>query len=196
MMPKYPFSPRSSPDGTFKPESDEGFRERAIAYLKRKDAGSRSDRANRLRWISEQHINVGYLGRAETAAIFEEARSSYVHGNFIATLILALAYAEHVINDALPPRPSHERSPTLASAVNKARAAKLFPDDLLDEIAVMNDFRNPFVHRRSASDPDTIGQRVSSRKSHPATILEQDARDALLIMYSFFRHSFTPTLSP
>ena len=77
----------------------------------------------------------------------QEARVSYVHGGFIATLVLALAYVEHVINDALPP---------MAAAIKQARVAGLFPDDLLDGAAAL----------------DTIGRRVWSRKSHPMTILE------------------------
>ena len=81
-------------------------------------------------------------------------------------------------------------------AIMQARAAKLFPDDLLDEASVLTDFRNPFVHHRTADDPDTIGQRVLNRKSHPMTIMEQDARDALVTMYGFFRYSFDPPLQP
>ena len=84
----------------------------------------------------------------------------------------------------------------MTAAISKAREAGLFNEYLLIGVTVLNDFRNPFVHRRHESDQDTISQRVSSRKSHPKSILEQDARDALQIMYGFFRHSFDPPLSP
>ncbi|MNR37736.1 hypothetical protein D3C85_1557850 [compost metagenome] len=126
----------------------------------------------------------------------QEARSSYVHGNFIATLVVALAYVEHVINDALPPLQPNKKTPTMAAAIKQARAAGLFPDGLLVGATVLSDFRNPFIHRRDPEDPDTIGQRVRSRKCHPRMILEQDARDALQVMYGFFRYSFDPPLQP
>lgn len=197
-MTKYPFAPRQNPDGTAKPETDEEFRKRVIACLEQLDPTDRIERAERHIWMGKHHVGVngGYWERSETSAVLQEARSSYLHGNFIATLILALAYVEHVINDALPPLPPKTRTPTMAAAIKQARAAELFPEDLLDGAAVLSDFRNPFVHRRDADDPDTIGQRVQSRKSHPRMILEQDARDALLVMYGFFRYSFDPPLQP
>ena len=196
-MTKYPFAPRLNPDGTAKPETDEEFHERVIACLEQLDPMDRLERAKRHIWMGKHHVRVdgGYWERSETSAVLQEARSSYVHGNFIATLILALAYVEHVNNDALPPPPKG-RTPTMAAAIKQARAAALFPDDLLDGVAVLSDFRNPFVHRRGADDPDTIGQRVRNRKSHPRMILEQDARDALQIMYEFFRFSLGPPLQP
>lgn len=155
-------------------------------------------RAERHIWMGKHHVRVdgGYWERSETSAVMQEARSSYVHGNFIATLVLALAYAEHVINDALPPPLPGKKTPTMSAAIKQARATHLFPEDLLDGAARLYEFRNPFVHRRNADDPDTMGQRVLSNKAHPKTILEQDARDALQIMYGFFRYSFTPPLQP
>lgn len=169
-----------------------------IACLEQLDPTDRLERAERHIWMGKHHVGVngGYWERSETSAVLQEARSSYLHGNFVATLILALAYVEHVINAALPLQPPKTRTLTMAAAIKQARVAELFPDDLLDGAAVLSDFRNPFVHRRDADDPDTIGQRVRSRKSHPRMILEQDARDALLVMYGFFRYSFDPPLQP
>jgi|GEM_PF-4329107 len=197
-MTKYPFAPRRNPDGTAKPETDKEFHERVIACLEQLDAMDRIKRAERHIWMGKHHVGVngGYWERSETWGVFQEARSSFIHGNFIATLILALAYVEHVINDALPPPPPKRRSPTMTDAINQARVAALFPDDLLDGAAVLSDFRNPFIHRRDAGDPDTIGQRVRNNISHPRKIFEQDARDALLIMYGFLHYSFSPPLQP
>lgn len=197
-MTKYPFAPRRNPHGTVTPETDEAFHERVISSLEQLDAKSRLERAKRHIWVGKHHVRVngGHWERSETLAVLQEARSSYLHGNFIATLILALAYVEHVINDALPPPLPKRRTPTMTDAIKQARTAELFPDDLLDGASVLSDFRNPFVHRRDADDPDTIGERVRNRKSHPKTILEQDARDALLVMYGFFRYSFDPPLQP
>lgn len=167
-----------------------------IACLEQLDSMDRLERAERHIWLGKHHVDVngGYWERSETLAVLQEARNSYLHGNFIATLILALAYVEHIINDALPLLPPKARTPTMSTAITKAREARLFPDQLLDRATMLSKFRNPFIHRRSADDPDTLGQRIQNRKSHPMTILEQDARDALLIMYGFFRYSFNPPL--
>lgn len=187
-MPTYPFAPRVNLDGTSKPETDKEFRDRVLACLEHYDARDRAARADRHIWIGRHHFHPGiHWGRSETLGVMDEARSSYICGNFISTLVLALAYVEHTIIDALPP--SEKRSPTMTEAIRYARLAGLFPDDLLDGVAVLKDFRNPFVHRRKVDDLDTIGKRVADRKSHPTPILEQDARDALLLMYGFFRYS-------
>ncbi|CAN7142234.1 MULTISPECIES: hypothetical protein [unclassified Variovorax] len=180
-------------------ETDEEFRERVVASLERNDAVTRPERAERHIWLSQHYVRVGvYLERTETSRVLEEARTSYIHGNNIATLVLALAYVEHMLNDALPPVPEPEpgqkkkRSPQITDAIEQARAARLFPDNLLDGAKILSDFRNPFIHRRDGGDPDTLGARIVSRRTHPTTILEQDAKDALEIMYAFFRHSLRP----
>lgn len=193
-MTTYPFAPRLNADGTARPESDEEFRERVIACLEQLDSRGRGARAERHIWMGKHHVRVDgpYWERSETSGVMQEARGSYVHGNFIATFVLALAYVEHVINDALPPLPPNKKTPPMAAAIKQARVAGLFSEDLLNGAAVLSDFRNPFVHRRDQDDPDTLGQRVWTRKSHPRTILEQDARDALQVMYGFFRYSFDP----
>jgi len=192
-MTTYPYAPRSNIDGTPKPETDEEFHERVLAFLEVWDASNRLERAGRLIWVDSNLVSVdtGYWDRSETAAAMQEARSSFIQGNFISTLVLALAYVEHVVNDALPPPPPNKRAPTMSDAIKKARDAGLFPCDLLDEALVLYDFRNPLAHRRKADDPDTLGERVRDRKSHPRLILEHDARDALLLMYAFFRYSLT-----
>lgn len=192
----YPFAPHRNPDGTARLETNDEFRERVICCLEQLDPRDRPERAERHIWVDRNRVvvNGGYLERSETSGVMEEARSSYIHGNFIATLVLALAYIEHVINDALPPPAPNKKTSTMAAAIRQARAAGLFPNDLLDRTSVLSSFRNPFIHRRSEEDPDTIGQRVIDRKCHPRTILENDAREALQVMYDFFRYSFNPPL--
>ncbi len=197
-MANYPFGPRLNPDGTSRPETDEEFHERVHACLEHYDQRDRTERAARHIWLGKHQVHADgiYWERSETSEVMDEACSSFIHGNFVATLVLALAYVEHVINDELPPLPPKKRAPTMIDAIKQARAGGLFPDDLLDGATVLTDFRNPFMHRRDSADPDTIGQRVRHRKSHPRAILEQDARDALQVMYGFFRYSFDPPLPP
>lgn len=195
-MTQYPFSPHTNHDGTAKLETDAEFQKRVIDCLERLDALDRRGRAERHIWLGKHQVSVNglYWERSETIAVMQEARSSYLHGAFIATLVLALAYIEHVINDALPP--PKKRSPTMSDAIKKAQEASLFTDDLLNRTARLNTLRNPFIHRRAPDDPDTIGQRVLELKEHPSSILETEAREALVVMYGFFRYSFTPHLPP
>lgn len=179
-------------------ETDAEFRERISASLERHDAASRVERVERLVCLSQYHPPIGLIfDRPETSMVLEEARASFVYGNNVATLILALAYVEHALADSLPSLPEplpgkkKARSPMIMEAIDLARAADLFPADLLDRAEALCALRNPFVHRRDEDDPDTLGHRIWTIKAHFRTILEQDARDALAVMYGFFRHSLT-----
>jgi len=197
-MTQYPFAPHINHDGTAKPETDGEFQKRVIDCLDHLDTMDRRERAERHIWLGKHQVSVNglYWERSETIAVMQEARSSYLHGTFIATLVLALAYIEHVINDALPPPSPNKRSPMMSTAIKQAREANLFTDDLLNRTTRLNNLRNPFIHRRDMDDPDTIGQRVLELKEHPSSILEMDAREALMVMYGFFRYSFNPHLRP
>jgi hypothetical protein len=199
-MPAYPFAPRPNPDGSPGTETEEKFRERVNACLEVLDALNRKERAERHIWLGKHRASVGgpYWERSETSGVMREAVDSYIHGNFISTLVLALAYVEHVLNDRLPPVPlpsgKVKSKPTITDRIEQARAAGRFSEELLIGAEIMSDFRNPFIHRRNDEDPDTLGRRVWSRKEHPRAILEQDACDALQVMYGFFRHSFHPLI--
>jgi len=88
-MTTYPFAPRLNSDGTARPENDEEFRERVIACLEQLDPRDRGARAERHIWMGKHHVRVDgpYWERSETSGVMQEARGSYVHGNFIATLV-------------------------------------------------------------------------------------------------------------
>ena len=91
LMTTYPFAPRLNLDGTARPETVEKFRERVIASLAQLDPRDHDARADRHIWLGKHHVRVGpYWERSETSGVMQEARGSYVHGNFIATLVLAL----------------------------------------------------------------------------------------------------------
>lgn len=160
--------------------------------LERAGAATRPSRVARQIWLSQHILDVGpTVDRTETSALMDEARTSYLFGNNIAALTLALAYIEHALNDALPPVPGEDKklSPMIAVAIRKARFAGLFTPDLLDSAELLSHFRNAYMHRRDHDDPDTLGSRMVSRKTHPRTIGEHDAKDALGVMYGFFHHS-------
>src|SRR5918993_2895547 len=74
------------------------------AALERLDRTTLSERAARARWISRNIPKGGMLLPAESLFVFTEARSAFVDGYFIATLVLASAFAEHWMSGVLTGR--------------------------------------------------------------------------------------------
>ena len=159
-------------------------RQRLLSALAQADASSREARADRIAWVSVHAVPFGAIwGRAESLALLEEARTCYVKGQNIATLILALSYVEHAISDALPASAGRG----LAKAISEARTQGLFDLGLLGRADRLRELRNPYVHRRPDDDADTLGARITERKAHPRSIQEEDAREALEVMYGILR---------
>ena len=98
-------------------------RPRYEAALERADAKTLPDRAGRVRWLSKVIPRDRTFGMPlETGLIFEEAKSSFVYGNYVAVIVLAAAFVEHWFIASLDSRGYHkEASQGLAAAISCAR---------------------------------------------------------------------------
>ncbi|MGE0674258.1 MAG: hypothetical protein AB7O64_14500 [Methylibium sp.] len=114
-------------------------------------------------------------GGETTYAAWTEARSSFVHGNFVATVLLCQSLIEHTLAahlslglnvEALPQRVSfHE---TLSRCVAKNEITAGDSEDLRCLMAL----RNPLSHFRSIDDPTNLSRRaVDSRVPAEAHLL-------------------------
>ena len=72
----------------------------------------------------------------------------------------------------------------MASVVDHCRAKRLLPSVLCDKVDSLRQIRNPFVHLKDFNHPHGLGQRMMQLRTHPEAILETDAKDALVAMYS------------
>ena len=71
-------------------------RPRYEAALEKHDRKTLRDRAARVRWLSgtiPRNLMIG--ASLETVLVFEEAKDSFVYGNFVAAVVLAAAFVEH-----------------------------------------------------------------------------------------------------
>lgn len=158
-----------------------------VNALEASDAASRPERADRIVWASRHGPPEGVIvGRLEPLRLVEEARACYVGGQFIAALLTATAFIEHTIEDELNERGFPGDRRTFAAAIAMARAASLFPADLLDRADALRQLRNPFAHSRGDDDAHSLGTRFRERRTHPTSILEADAQEAIRLMYAFF----------
>lgn len=141
----------------------------------------------RFRQLADLSAALGSSGTmmpgGETAfAAWTEARSSFVHGNFVATVLLCQGLAEHMLAAHLTIGLDAEKLPdrvffndTLQRCVSRDVLTQRDADDLR---RLMN-LRNPLTHYRSIDDPSNLSRRVVDTQLPAETHLLTDATFAM-----------------
>jgi hypothetical protein len=159
-----------------------------IKALEQSDSWGRQGRAERIMWLSQHQVAYGVIsGPMDTMRVLAEARDCFVHGHCVAALVLAVAFVEHTLTDELEERKLDRGVGNFKTAIQRAGENHLFPSELLSRADGLRKIRNPFTHRRPSDDPDRFGSRFQAQDRHPDLILESDAKEALEVMYAFFR---------
>jgi hypothetical protein len=156
------------------------------AALERHELQNVPERAERIRWLSTIiPKGGGYMMPLESMRVFQEAKDCFVYGQFVATLVLAASFMEHWLGGILNAAGQQKvAGQGLKAIVAHCREFNVIPVVLCDKIDSLRLSRNPFVHLKSFDHPHNLGQRMLTRRAHPDSILESDARDALSAMYS------------
>ena len=128
----------------------------------------------------------------ETALVFEDAKASFVYGNYVAVIVLAAAFVEHWFMSGLGDRGyPKEASQGLAAAIKCARVNNIVNPLVLDKADRLRLIRNPFIHLKSFDHQHTIAQRMAkTRKFDIQAQLESDAKEALIAMYGVAAFAF------
>ena len=161
--------------------------------LEKQDRKTRADRAGRVRWLSDTiPKNLMFGTPVETALVFEEATASFVHGNFVAAVVLAAAFVEHWFVASLIARGYHkEASQGLAAGIGCARANNLVSPLILEKADRLRLIRNPFVHLKSFDHQHGIGQRMAKTRNFDIrALLESDAKEAIIAMHGVAIYAF------
>ena len=170
------------------------MRPRYEAALERGEKRSLPARAARVRWLSEIiPKNKGFVMPLETYYVFEEAKSSFVYGHFVATIVLAASFVEHWLAGGLARR-GYQRDAArgLAASIKIARKKGLVHPALLSKAERLRLIRNPFVHLKALDHEHTITRRFLRLKKDPAELLESDAKEALITMYGVAAYALCP----
>lgn len=113
-----------------------------------------------------------------------EARSSFVHGNYIATVQLCQGLAEHVLaahlasgldDKAVPDRISFQET------IRRSIAEGVLTDEDADHLRQLMALRNPLAHYRSVNDPSGITRRAINTQQPAEAHLLNDATFALSV---------------
>lgn len=161
-----------------------------VTALERSDEMRRSERAERIEWLSAHQIPLGVVvGPMDSMAVLGEARDCFIEGHYIASLMLSVAFIEHTMTDELVVRGRAKYGVSFVDAIRSSKEAGLFSPEMLSGADRLREIRNPFAHRKCQDHRHSFGNRFLRQRAHPRSILERDAKDALALMYAFFHCS-------
>jgi hypothetical protein len=161
-------------------------------------AGDLPDRVFRLKTLIALDADFGgsgimLPGGEASYRAYIEARSSFVAGNFVATILLAQGLIENLLGGHLVlddvSREVRRRSPrvtkpfgvrpTLKQLINHALEAGVLVERDVEDIERLIGMRNPLTHFRDINDPQNLTRRAMENDKHPERIMFEDARFAI-----------------
>ena len=151
----------------------------AEEWLSNEDSQAHDDRLSRLRLISELVSKGQYWafhGGLLSKYLFEEARYCYVYGQYLATVILGLAYIERTLAAQLYAA-GHEiaKNARLADLLDEAQESGLIDTDEFEDMETIRSKRNAYTHFRTPLHGEDIEHRVVVEDDLPYDIIERDA---------------------
>ena len=118
------------------------------------------------------------FGGAATFSAWTEARASFVHGNFAATILLCQSLVENLLaaflhaglmmND-LPPRIAFR------DTLKRCQDRNLISGQDFGDLERLMGLRNPLSHFRSVADDQNIDRRAVTASIRSDALIEQDA---------------------
>jgi hypothetical protein len=158
---------------------------RLASALEKHDHNSFDDRLDRLHWLQKVFpAGYGFVMSPETLYVFDEAKITFVTGAFVATILLSASFIEHWFGNILRGRGfADEANSGLGSIIECMRRERLMHEFLLRKADRLRKIRNPFVHLKSFDHRERVTHRAMRQGKHPIAILEDDAKEALSLMY-------------
>ncbi len=159
----------------------------ARTWLEREDRTCREDRLARLNWLTGLMSEGEYLtfpGGWMARHLFEEARYSFVYGQFLAAIVLGMAYAEHTLAALLygGGRSDLERA-NISVLLREAVKLAWLSEAEFKNLDHARALRNPVAHFRQPLSGDTVEYRSATLNEPPYSILEEDARHVMQVVF-------------
>lgn len=155
------------------------------ATLENYDRSTFAGRLKRLQWLKTIFPkNYGMLADLELHYILIEAKMTFIDGQFISVILLCNAFLEqwlaaYLISFGF----EKEAARGMKSILECLGRNRLLGEYLLNKIDKIRKLRNPFVHLKSSDHPERLTNRFVKTLQEPIDILENDAKEALSLMY-------------
>ncbi len=145
------------------------------------------ERVARFNQLNDLCANLGSSGTmipgGETAySAWLEARSSFVSGNFAATVMLCQGLAEHKLAAHISSSlsgPECSAYVKFQKTLQIAEELKIIDEGLATNLGKLMGLRNPLAHYRPISHPDNVSTRAINNLVPARTLLLQDATFAI-----------------
>jgi hypothetical protein len=151
-----------------------------------------SQRVERLRYL-DRIYPPGY-GMMSVAMyyLFDEAKFTFVNGQFVATILLTQSMIEQWLDGVLKEKgiKTKKPNPGLKEILEKVESHKLLHPFIIEKVDRLRQIRNPFVHYRPMDDPDNLDLRSFNQNTNMNALLEKDAKEALALMYEIIQQRF------
>ena len=161
-----------------------------ITWLENDEKASREWRARRLRHLMEviQTPEEGVLFHGELSfQSFNEVRLAYIHGLYLATILLSLTCIEQELSGQLYAAGWERAKKTqLKKLLVKAHEFGILSETELDTFQRLRNVRNAYAHFRAVCDSSSLLHRSVDQHELPNDVIETDAQQAIEALGSFF----------
>jgi hypothetical protein len=150
------------------------------------DATPIDARFARFNWLADRMPDAEYLtfpGGLMSKCLFEEARHSFLHGRFLATIVLGFAFVERTLA-ALFQVHGLDRSEqeSLGQLLCKARRMEWISHQEWEALERARGIPNPEAHFRRLPYRDSIEYQSIVTEGVPYTVIEQDAEYMITVV--------------
>lgn len=137
----------------------------------------------RSRQLVDLSETLGALGTmmfgGETGYVaWREARWCFIHGNFMATILLCQTLAEHTLAGflhAVVPSKKLPQRISFSDTLDRCRDERVISAGEAEDLRRLMNLRNPLSHFRNLDDPGNLSRRAISMDTHANDALKQDA---------------------
>lgn len=142
----------------------------------------------RFRQLADLSMGLGAHGTmipGETSHVsWLEARSSFIHGNFIATVMVCQGLAEHVLASHISMGMNANRLPNrvqFKETLKRCMDDGVISAELAENLRRLMELRNPLAHYRDIDDASNLTRRAVDFSTHPQEHLMGDATFAMSV---------------
>jgi hypothetical protein len=121
-------------------------------------------------------------GGETTYVTWTEARTSFIHGNYVATVLLCQSLAEHLLAAQVALGLSKQSPPsriTFRETLELCLGHGVITQRDADDLIRLMELRNPLSHFRGIDDPSNLSRRVINSQVSAEAHLFNDARFAI-----------------
>jgi len=166
-----------------------------IEAYEKADASTRAERSERAVWIARLGWpESGWLfsGGHTVAESWDDLRHAFIHGSYLATILVGQAFLENVLAGQLD---WHEetlgRRPQLGEILVRTRELGWLTQHEFALLDGLRRMRNPYAHYRNLDDKQSLSRRAMEAGEAPGTLVARDASEVVEALYHLVnRHPF------